>query len=78
MKKTYIVDNEAYEYNDVLDLAVNTALESIPAVVFLNKILLTAVKYSLLFSELLGILFPTIKQIIFLFLILSCILLSLP
>ena len=38
MRKRYIVNNEPYEYDDVLDEAINTALESIPTVVFLNKI----------------------------------------
>jgi len=47
VKKTYIIDNEPYEYNDVLDLAVNTALESIPAVVFLNKIQSSISKFDL-------------------------------
>ena len=38
MRKTYIVDNEPYEYDDVIDEAINIALESIPTIVFLNKI----------------------------------------
>ncbi len=38
MRKTYIVDSETYEYDDLLDEAINTALESIPTIVFLNKI----------------------------------------
>jgi hypothetical protein len=38
MRKTYIVDNEPYEYDDAKDEAINTALESIPTIVFLNKI----------------------------------------
>jgi hypothetical protein len=38
MRKTYIVDNEPYEYDDVMDEAINTALERVPTIVFLNKI----------------------------------------
>ena len=38
MRKDFIVDNESYVFDDVIDAVTNSVLEDIPTIVFLNKI----------------------------------------
>lgn len=38
MRKDFIVDNQSYVFDDVINAVTNSALEDIPVIVFLNKI----------------------------------------